>query len=92
MSDTDFSGRPIQSDEPSDAIIDVWEVTPHPQSCRCDFLIERSWQKMLGLIGDNLDSFLERFDDDELREGVSIKIKLTEMAKCDYEEIISNED
>ncbi len=89
---TDHEGRPIPANEPDDAIIHVWEFSPHPNS-EYDSCAERSWQRMLSLINDNLDIMLERYELSELmEEDFILKIRLRTMTKNDYQLLIENPD
>lgn len=85
---TDATGQPVPEGETPDTLIDVWEIDPHLQSDDYDVLWERSWQRMLELMRDNFDTFLERIEDDELRQGVTIKVRLVKMRLADYLESV----
>lgn len=87
---TDATGRPVPEDESPDTLIDVWEIDPHlQQNGDYDVLWERSWQKMLALVRDNFDTFLERYEDAELRQGVNVRISLVTMRRSDYDEAVA---
>lgn len=79
---TDHEGRPIDPDEPDDAVIKVWQVTPHPQTRDYDYMLCRSWQEMLDIVSNNLDTML----DGEL--PVTVTFNLVEMRKSEYLESI----
>lgn len=87
---TDWQGREIPADEPDDAVIDVWEVEPHLGNDHYTHLVERSWQDMLKYVGSQLDFWLEQFDEDDLREGVTIKLRVRKMSKSEYAEYEAN--
>lgn len=88
MKEKDWQGRDVEANEPDETNILVWEVEPHIQSRDHDSCLIRGWQDMLENVRANLDMFLESFEVDELKAGVSIKVRLVEMRKCDYEEIV----
>jgi hypothetical protein len=91
-SNTDWQGKEIPLNEPGSKIIDVWSVMPHPQSPNnYDELLCRSWQEMLDVVKNNLETFLERFDEEELREGVTLKFRLQRCHKADYDEVMHDE-
>lgn len=87
---TDWQGKEIPADEPDDAVIDVWEVSPHLTDDHFDCYVERSWQDMTDGVENGLAMFLEWFDEEQLREGVTITFKLKAMSKQEYEEIVAN--
>ena len=88
MKNTDHNGYDVKPDEPPDKEILVWEIEPHLQHSDYDYMVERSWQEMLALVANNLEYFLERHDEAQLMEGVTIKFKLKKMQKSDYDEIV----
>lgn len=84
---TDYEGRPVPEDEDPGTIIKVWEVDPHPQTSKCDVMVERSWQNMLEIVRNSLDSMLERFLDDG-DEEIKMTFRIVSMRKEDYLEMI----
>lgn len=81
---TDHEGRPVPADEPDDAEILVWVVSPHPGKPGYD-LIERSWPKMLEYVRGELDCWLERSDLEDLEhEPVTLSFSVQRMRKDDY--------
>ncbi len=83
----DWQGRDVQEGEAEDDAFLAWEITPHVQTTEFDCCIIRGWQEMIELVKDNLDSLLERYDEDELRQGVTIKFRLVHSSKREMEEL-----
>lgn len=82
--ETDHEGRPIADDEPDDAQILVWCVSPHPGKPGYD-LLERSWQRMLEYVRGELDCMLERCDIEDLEhDPFELKFSVQQMRKSDY--------
>lgn len=73
----DWQGRTVLKEKPSDVVL-AWEVTPHPQTSRYDCMVVRGWQDMLSCTADHLEYFLERYSEEELKEGVTLTFKLAE--------------
>ena len=84
---TDWEGSLVPENEPDDKKILVWEVDPHPSNSDYDVLWERSWQRMLEIVSNSLETHMERFTPEELREGVSIKFKLVEMTVGEWRKL-----
>ena len=63
--------------------IKVWEFEPH-QSYGYTSCIVMDWQSLHELLGNMLVEKLERMDEDELREGLDVKIRLIDMTYGDY--------
>lgn len=75
---TGWDGRTVHDPRP-DEVVPVWQVEPHPSDARFDCLIERSGPRMMDCLANNLDFLLERYEESELRSGVTITIKLVDM-------------
>lgn len=84
---TDHDGRPVPPDEPADKAILVWHVSPHTGDPAYDVFVERSWQRMLEYVGSNLDYWLERHDEGQLRRGVTLTFKLADTTVGEYAEL-----
>lgn len=67
--------------------MEVWELTPHIGSRTFTSLIEKDLSRLGRLIEQHLDSFLELHDDEQLREGVTLTIRLIDLSQEEYEEI-----
>lgn len=73
---TDWEGKPTPENEPLDKVVLAWEVEPHIYS-RYDMLVERSWQKMLRYVRDNIEYMLEDCNQEQLQQGEFVlKIRL----------------
>lgn len=93
--ETDWEGHPVPSDEPDDKSILVWEVSPHPQqtysSEEGDVMWCRSWQEMLGTVGDHLEEMLEGVDrEDLIHEGFAVKFRLRKVTVGQYREMVQD--
>lgn len=78
----DWQGRPVPPGEPGDAAVTVWEVDPHPgDGDKGSVLVIRPWQGMLSYVRTQLERWLETFDEDELREGVTLTFRLADVRK-----------
>ena len=83
----DWQGLQIAKDEPRDAIVDVWEVTPHPDNDDFDCCLVRSWHELLPIITRSAERLIDAADEFVLREGVEIKVRLVKMRRDEFEEI-----
>lgn len=83
----DWQGRDVAKEEADDDAFLAWEITPHVQTKEFDSCIIRGWQEMLELVKDNIDLFLERYDEDELREGVTLRFRLVHSSKREMGEL-----
>jgi len=92
---TDWEGRQIPADEPDDKLIHIWVITPHPQTGKgYDEMWERSWQSMLGIVKDSLESLLESREQEDLLDPdnkLTISFSLQKVTKAHYEEVVSRE-
>lgn len=75
----DWQGHVVPKPISPDEKLTVWEVTPHIQTDSCDSMVERGWQEMLSTVGTGLDAWLERYTEEELREGVTLTFRLIDM-------------
>lgn len=94
MRELDHEGLQVPPNEPDDATIMVWKITPHPGTGR-DYMVCRSWHDMLDYFFNKLDVLLEREDVDEAvrsPEGFNINFRLVEMIKSDWRDIQRGED
>ena len=82
---TDHTGNLIPADEPLDTPILVWQMDPHPYK-RHYMLWERSYRAFIKSLGPNIEFLLEQLTDEEAHEGVTIRIKLIETTRREYEE------
>lgn len=82
----DWEGRKIEIAEHTDKVIDVWEVAPAIGDRDHDSHVYRSWHDLL-TIGERLDVWLDNFSEDELRDGVTLTVKLIRMRKGDYDDL-----
>lgn len=83
---TDWEGRPVPEGESPSKVVLAWEVEPHPDS-RYYMYVERSWQKMLAYVRDNLEGIIENRPLGELlNEEFVLKIRLRKWAIEDLPE------
>lgn len=68
---TDWQGTRVPADEPSDKEILVWEIEPHLQRHEHMVCHERSWQRMLDWVRSNIESHLERLDEEQPAKACS---------------------
>jgi hypothetical protein len=86
---TDYKGSEVPKDEKEGTMIKVWEVSPHPGYIGdYDYYIERSWQNMLEYMKENFNFFLDQYDEEDLKEGVNLNIKLVDMTLGEYLDIL----
>lgn len=96
--ETDHEGRPVPGNEPDDAWICVWEISPHPHAAaqEYDVMVERSWQKMLNYVTTHLDELLEKhfdqFTDCDPENKFTLMFRVLEMRKKDYLDIINGNE
>lgn len=83
---TDWQGKPVPDDEPDDKVIQVWEITPHPDGFHSHAVI-RSWQDVNEFMCRVPEMYLDGSDETECREGVTVRIRLRNMTVYDYGEI-----
>lgn len=83
----DWQGHDVPTGEEDDDAFLAWEITPHVQTAEFDSCIIRGWQEMIELVKDNLDALLERHDEEELRQGVTLKFRLVHSSKREMEEL-----
>jgi hypothetical protein len=92
MSDErDWEGKPLPPDETADAVIKVWEISPHPNGTY-DYTLIRSWHEVKRFLADTAELYLHDLDESECAEGVTIKIRLVTVTRDEYEEVIANVD
>lgn len=84
---TDYHGRPVSENESPDTIIKVWEISPHPDSREYDCCVIRSWQHMLDYVSNHLDDVLDRLEPEDEKAGISIRFRVIEMTRGDYDEL-----
>ena len=84
MQELDYTNRQVPADEAPDTVIKVWEVTPH-MSDDYSHLVVRGWQDMLDAVRQVAEAHLENMPDDELRDGLEIKVRLVEMSRQEYD-------
>ena len=81
-----WNGEAEADDEPADAVFPIWVIEPDLTRRGYDEVWERSYQRMQELIHDNLEYWLDNYTEEELRDGISIKLRLRDVAKWEYEE------
>lgn len=81
----DWRNIPVANTGP-DVPVTHWECEPHPTSREFTSLVERSMPDFLESMRDGLEEFLEQFTEEELREGVTLTIRLRDIAPADVEE------
>lgn len=79
----DWAGRPTNNV----GIFLAWEVTPHVQNPYYYSMRVQAWQEMLEIVRGNLDSFLEHYTEEELRDGVTLTFRLVETDATEMEEL-----
>lgn len=91
MVELDHTNRPVSDEESPDAVIKVWQITPHFSDDYDAFLV-RGWQAMLDALREIAEHRLENMggDDDELKEGLTFKVQLVEMTRQEYHESYEN--
>lgn len=85
---TDWKGDPIPADEPPDAAIDVWEVSPHPDG-EHQHAVVRSWQEVNAFLCRVPQMYLcpTQSYKAECEEGVEVTIRLKQMPLSVYRDI-----
>lgn len=83
----DWQGRPVPADESPETVIKVWEITPH-LSDKYDGLMVRGWQEMLDQLRVIAEHRLEDAEDDDLSEGLTFTVRLTETTRGQYDGLI----
>lgn len=90
-SQRDWQGNPIPSEqlaaETPDTVVTLWEVTPPLNGEELDSVVFRDWRGMCEYLSHYAYLLLDDKEEPELREGVTIKIRLVDMALSDIREI-----
>jgi len=82
----DWQGKPVPEGETDDTVIDVWEITPHPDDSYTH-TVTRSWQDVNEVMNRVPELYLDGADQDRCREGVTITIRLKSMTLGEYRRI-----
>lgn len=82
----DWQGRDVPADEAPETEIKWW-VLDSISGNEYDEIWIRGWQDMLAYVENNLDTHLERFDEEELAEGIQVKFKLRTGTREEYDEV-----
>jgi hypothetical protein len=77
----DWRGEEVPETLP-DIPVPHWTCQPDPFG-QWDFLAERNYADFLASLKNGLDFILDGYDEDELREGVTITIRLKDIAPAD---------
>lgn len=80
----DWKGEPVPDNEPDDAVISVWKISPSFQDA-FDYTIIRGWQEMLTFVNSGIELVLDDKDEEALiEEGATVEIKLIKMKLGEY--------
>ena len=83
-----WEGSLIQKPGPDD-MVKVWKIDNHRDPTYTDCVI-MGWQDMLEEVGLLIESKLENMEEADLKLGLGITVKLTEMRYSDYEDCLTS--
>jgi hypothetical protein len=83
----DWEGLEVVGEEDPNDVILVWEIDPYMANNSFDVAIVREYQRALSFVEDHLEMWLENYTQEELRDGVNLKMRLIPMTLEDYRDI-----
>lgn len=88
----DWKGEAIKEQEPPDKMINVWVIEPHPNDSRYDSCVCRPYQQAGMLAKLAIEDAMDSANEETLKkEGVTVKVKLIQMRKDEYEGLMAED-